>query len=112
MEITELHCEVRVLLVAGVRLSWEGGQNYFGNMFEIMQFEQLSQLELITNCTMDWTMKESVDTAMRIETKALKNCTKEMVVEYHNKTIYDCQNVTKRHCTTLWTINEQGQKVW
>jgi len=70
------------------------------------------ELELITNCTMDWTMKESVDTAMRIETKALKNCTKEMVVEYHNKTIYDCQNVTKRHCTTLWTINEQGQKVW
>ena len=61
---------------------------------------------------MDWTMKESVDTAMRIETKALKNCTKEMVVEFHNKTIYDCQNVTKRHCTTLWTINEQGQKVW
>jgi len=70
------------------------------------------ELELITNCTMDWTMKESVDTAMRIETKALKNCTKEMVVEFHNKTIYDCQNVTKRHCTTLWTINEQGQKVW
>lgn len=70
------------------------------------------ELELITNCTMDWTMKESVDTAMRIEVKALKNCSKEMVVEYHNKTIYDCQNVTKRHCTTLWTINEQGQKVW
>ena len=73
--------------------------------------DKIPQLELITNCTMDWTMKESVDTAMRIETKALKNCTKEMVVEYHNKTIYDCQNVTKRHCTTLWTINEQGQKV-
>ena len=34
------------------------------------------QLELITNCTMDWKMKESVDTAMSIETKALKNCTK------------------------------------
>jgi len=70
------------------------------------------ELELITNCTMDWKMKESVDTAMSIETKALKNCTKEMVVEFHNKTIYDCQNVTKRHCTTLWSINENGQKVW
>ena len=34
-----------------------------------------------------------------------------MVVEYHNKTVYDCQNVTKRHCTTLWTVSEDGQKV-
>ena len=61
---------------------------------------------------MDWQMKENVESLMSVKTKDLKNCTKEMVVEFHNKTIYDCQNVTKRHCTTLWTINEQGQKVW
>ena len=34
-----------------------------------------------------------------------------MVIEYHNKTIYDCKNVTKRHCTTLWTANDAGEKV-
>ena len=46
-----------------------------------------------------------------MKTKDLKNCTKEMVIEFHNKTIYDCKNVTKRHCTTLWTANEAGEKV-
>ena len=49
--------------------------------------------------------------ACQVRTTTLKNCTKEMVVEYHNKTVYDCQNVTKRHCTTLWTVSEDGQKV-
>jgi hypothetical protein len=34
-----------------------------------------------------------------------------MVIEYHNKTIYDCKNVTKRHCTTLWTANDAGEKM-
>ena len=29
----------------------------------------------------------------------------------HNKTKYDCQNVTKQHCTSLWKI-ENGEKVW
>ena len=47
----------------------------------------------------------------QVKTTDLKNCTKEMVIEYHNKTIYDCKNVTKRHCTTLWTVNDAGQKV-
>ena len=47
----------------------------------------------------------------QVKTKDLKNCTKEMVIEYHNKTIYDCKNVTKRHCTTLWTVNDAGVKV-
>ena len=46
-----------------------------------------------------------------MKTKDLKNCTKEMVIEYHNKTLYDCKNVTKRHCTTLWTVNDDGGKV-
>ena len=47
----------------------------------------------------------------QVKSKDLKNCTKEMVIEYHNKTIYDCKNVTKRHCTTLWTANDAGEKV-
>ena len=46
-----------------------------------------------------------------MKTKPMKNCRKEMVIEHHNKTIYDCKNVTKLHCTTLWTVNDQGEKV-
>ena len=61
---------------------------------------------------MNWTMKDNVESVMRVNTVDLKNCTKEMVVEYHNKTVYDCRNVTKRHCTTLWTANERGEKIW
>ena len=49
---------------------------------------------------------------MTVQTVDLKNCTKEMVVEHHNKTVYECHNVTKRHCTTLWTINDIGEKLW
>merc|ERR1711892_133024 len=70
------------------------------------------ELDLSTSCTMDWSMKDSIESLMSVKTKDLKNCTKEMVVEYHDKTIYDCKNVTKRHCTTLWTVNDLGEKVW
>ena len=49
---------------------------------------------------------------LQVRSVDLKNCTKEMVVEYHNKTVYECRNVTKRHCTTLWTINDIGEKIW
>ena len=61
---------------------------------------------------MNWTMKDSVESLMTVQTVDLKNCTKEMVVEHHNKTVYECRNVTKRHCTTLWTINDIGEKLW
>ena len=44
---------------------------------------------------MDWTMKESVESLMSVKTKNLKNCTKKMELEYHDKTIYECENVTK-----------------
>ena len=69
------------------------------------------EVEFFTNCSMDWTMKEQVESLMSVKEAPLKNCTKEMVIEYHDKTIYDCKNVTKRHCTTLWTVNDQGEKV-
>ena len=69
-------------------------------------------MELFTTCSMNWTMKDSVESLMTVQTVDLKNCTKEMVVEHHNKTVYECHNVTKRHCTTLWTINDIGEKLW
>ena len=61
---------------------------------------------------MNWTMKDNVESLMKVNTVDLKNCTKEMVIEYHNKTVYECRNVTKKHCTTLWTINDIGEKIW
>jgi len=80
---------------------------------DCMQVTELRcEVNLFTNCTMDWTMKDQVESLMSVKEAPLKNCTKEMVIEYHNKTIYDCKNVTKRHCTTLWTVNEQGEKIW
>lgn len=61
---------------------------------------------------MNWTMKDNVESLMKVQSVDLKNCTKEMVIEYHNKTVYECRNVTKRHCTTLWTMNDiTGEKV-
>jgi len=69
-------------------------------------------VNLFTTCSMNWTMKDNVESVMKVSTVDLKNCTKEMVVEYHNKTVYDCRNITKRHCTTLWTVNERGEKIW
>ena len=73
---------------------------------------RIVQVNLFTTCSMNWTMKDNVESVMRVSTVELKNCTKDMVVEYHNKTVYDCRNVTKRHCTTLWTVNERGEKSW
>jgi len=61
---------------------------------------------------MNWENKPSVESVMSVETKNLKNCTKDMVREFHNKTIYECKNVTKTHCTTLWTVDQNGEKVW
>ena len=95
MNVTELQCEVSSQLASV----------YTGNM-------RIVQVNLFTTCSMNWTMKDNVESVMRVNTVELKNCTKDMVVEYHNKTIYDCRNVTKRHCTTLWTVNEQGEKIW
>ena len=60
---------------------------------------------------MNWTMKDSVESVMKVQSVDLKNCTKEMVIEYHNKTVYECRNVTKKHCTTLWTMDSvTGEK--
>jgi len=74
--------------------------------------ELACEVNLFTRCAMNWTMQDILESEMKVRTVDLKNCTKEMVVEYHNKTVYECRNVTKRHCTTLWTINEIGEKIW
>lgn len=61
---------------------------------------------------MNSTMKEKNETVMSFKTKELKNCTKSMAAELHTQTVYDCANVTKQHCTTLWTTNSEGERLW
>ena len=46
-----------------------------------------------------------------MEMKSLPWCEKTEVMEDHNKTTYECHNVTKQHCTSLWKI-VNGVKVW
>ena len=43
--------------------------------------------------------------------KDLKNCTKTMMPKVHTKDVYECKDVTKQHCTTVWEIIK-GKKVW
>ena len=61
---------------------------------------------------MNWTMKDNIESAPQMSTVDLKNCTKQIVMENHNKTVYECKNVTKKHCTTLGTINDAGEQIW
>lgn len=70
------------------------------------------KVELFPNCTMDWHMEDGMDFEMIMKNKTLKECEKKMVPEQHNKTIYECKNVTKQHCTTIWKVNDRGEKIW
>ena len=46
-----------------------------------------------------------------MEMKTLPLCEKTEVVEDHNKTRYNCENVTRQQCTSLWKM-VNGEKVW
>jgi len=70
------------------------------------------KVELFPVCTMDWDWEDAVDFEMTMKNKTLQHCTKTMVPDVHEKTVYHCQNVTKQHCTTLWKVNAKGEKVW
>ena len=70
------------------------------------------EVELFPNCTTDWRMEDGLDFQMIMKNKTLKKCEKTMVPEQHNKKIYECHNVTKQHCTTIWKVNDRGEKVW
>jgi len=68
-------------------------------------------VELVKTCTNTWVEKYVNKSVPVMDMKNLPWCEiKEKWVE-HNKTKYECQNVTKQHCTSLWKI-ENGQKVW
>ena len=46
-----------------------------------------------------------------MDMKTLPWCDQIEVMESHNKTKYECRNVTKQHCTSLWRV-VKGEKVW
>jgi len=74
--------------------------------------EMKCKVELFPNCTMDWEWEDAVDFNMTMKFETLKECTKIMVNDVHEKTVYHCKNVTKQHCTTVWKVNAKGEKVW
>ena len=68
-------------------------------------------LELITNCSTDWTTHEVTKSVPAALTKTLPVCTKEYRTEEHEKPHYECKNVTRQQCTSLWEVVD-GEKVW
>jgi len=67
---------------------------------------------LTTDCsvtTFNLTVTNSVPV---VGNATLQECSKEMTEEFHEQLVYECRNVTKTHCTTLWEMKEDGTKVW
>jgi len=74
--------------------------------------EMKCEVGLFPNCTMDWRWENAVDFNMTMKSKVLKKCTKVIKDEVHQKMVYQCNNVTKQHCTAIWKVNDRGEKVW
>ena len=70
------------------------------------------QVKLFPECEMD-TEDVVLNECKGVEgNKTLKKCEKRSRPKVHSKKVYKCENVTKQHCTTLWTLNQWGEKVW
>jgi len=69
------------------------------------------EVELFSNCSMDWRNVNVTESKPVTLNKTLPTCVKTIEEEEHNKTHYQCRNVTKQHCTSLWKIVD-GEKVW
>ena len=68
-------------------------------------------MELFTKCSMNWTRQEVPESRPTTLFKTLPTCVKQLKKEEHNKTHYECRNVTRQHCTSLWKV-VKGEKVW
>ena len=80
---------------------------------ECMDVTELEcEVELFTNCSTDWNTLEVTKSQPATLSKTLPTCTKQYRTEEHEKTHYECKNVTKQHCTSLWEEDENGKKVW
>lgn len=69
------------------------------------------KVELFTKCDYKPITSRLNVSKPAMEMKSLPWCEKIEVMEDHNKTRYECHNVTKQHCTSLWKI-VNGAKVW
>ena len=70
------------------------------------------EVSLVPKCKFTSVDLDELKTSPEASNAILHKCTKEEVRELHTMTIYECKNVTKTHCTTLWDIDEDGEKVW
>merc|ERR1712038_2207630 len=71
----------------------------------------LCEVELFTDCAMDWTTHNLTESRPTTLNKTLSTCEKIFKVEQHEKIHYEYKNVTKQHCTSLWKV-VNGEKVW
>ena len=55
---------------------------------------------------------EELRTSPELANVTLHNCIKKELRELHTITVFECENVTKTYCTTLWELDENGDKVW
>ena len=74
--------------------------------------EQSYEVSLVPDCKFTTVDLEELRTSPELANVTLHNCSKEEVRELHTMTVYECENVTKTHCTTLWELDENGDKVW
>ena len=67
---------------------------------------------VVPDCTTTTTEEMSMMDIPVIANATLKKCNKTTVMKPHVKEVYECHNVTKTHCTTLWKLDDKGMKVW
>jgi len=69
------------------------------------------EVKLFTECEMQMGDVELNECNPATTEKTLKSCEKTIQPKVHTKDVYECKNVTKQHCTTVWEVVD-GQKVW
>ena len=69
-------------------------------------------MTLVPSCKLTPGSLEAIRSTVNLSEVMLHTCSKEEARELHTMTVYECENVTKTHCTTLWDIDENGEKVW
>jgi len=69
------------------------------------------EVKLYTECKMKMDDVELNECHPESTSTTLKSCTKTIQPKVHTKEVFECKNVTKQHCTTVWEVVD-GQKVW
>ena len=67
---------------------------------------------VVPECTTSVAKEMSMMDIPAIKVINLTQCEKKTEMKEHVKEVFECQNVTKTHCTTLWKLDDKGMKVW